>query len=369
MRKPTINQRIWQSILAQTEKALAQITKHTGEVFDESVFSMPRPKRITERAISRLQETELKFIQTHVQDIIKNAPAKQVEELKKSVSTHEEYIRHPRMSLGGEEYQPHPLTAEERSARARKAWQTRVSRMTEEQYAEYKKEFVRRTKEARQQREAQMSAEEREARKAKRSAASKKAWETRQSGMTEEEKAQYKKDFVERMRKAKEARELEQQGFVPPPEPEEPIPQQDYEEIFGVPLTPEEAEEYYKEQDNLVSKTDIIDATIDAQLEAMYDNPLCIESRIPPHKALREKAEALHGRQKYYEILDQNAEMVIGLSEEWLFYQFHHRGIEGYYDALKAFNALSNILLGNVMTMEEANDYATDYDTEMQMPD
>ena len=363
MRKPTINQRIWQSILAQTEKALAQITKHTGEVFDESVFSTPRPKRITERAISRLQETELKFIQSHVQDVIKNAPPKQVEELKKSVSTHEEYIRHPRMSLGGEEYQPHPLTAEERSARARKAWQTRVSRMTEEQYAEYKKEFVQRTKQARQEREAQMSAEEREARKVKRSAASKKAWETRQSGMTEEEKAQYKKDFVERMRKAKEAKDLERQGFTAPPEPEEPIPQQDYEEVFGVPLTPEEAEEYYREQEKLRDEASIIDYSVEEAIRAMYNDPQTFPERVPELERYMQTAKVELGERVYYTTLQANASELLSTAEFWLQYKYESTARnEGLHEFVYT-------LFSSPMTIDEASKYATDYDTEMQMPD
>lgn len=363
MKKPTLNQRIWQSILAQTEKALAQITKHTGEVFDESVFLMPRPKRITERAISRLQETELKFIQTHVQDVIKNAPAKQVEEFKKSVSTHEEYIRHPRMSLGGEEYQPHPLTAEERSARARKAWQTRVSRMTEEQYAEYKKEFVQRTKQARQEREAQMSAEEREARKVKRSAASKKAWETRQSGMTEEEKAQYKKDFVERMRKAKEAKELERQGFVAPPEPEEPIPQQDYEEIFGVPLTIEEAEEYYKEQEKLRSEAELIDYSVEEAIRAMYDNPQTFPERIPELEGFMQQAKLELGERTYYAVLQKNASKLLDAAEFWLQYKYEPKAKS------EGLNEFVYTIFDSPMSIEEAIKRASYYDTDMQMPD
>ena len=363
MKKPTLNQRIWQSILAQTEKALAQITKHTGEVFDESVFSMPKPKRITERAISRLQETELKFIKTHIEDVSKSAPQKQVEALKKSVQTHEEYIRHPRMSLSQQEYEPHPLSAEERSERARKAWQTRVSRMTEEQYAEYKKSFSERMREARAEREAQESAEDREARKVKRSEAAKKAWQTRQSAMTDEEKEQYKKDFAERMRKAREAKELDKQGYVAPPEPEEPIPEEDYEEVFGVPLTPEEAEEYYKEQHNLIAESEIIDYSVEEAVRAMYDNPQTFPERIPELEGYMRNAKLQYGERKYYAILQENASVLLDTAEFWLQYKYERRArAEGLHEFVYT-------LFSSPMSLEEATKYTTDYDTEMQMPD
>ena len=193
MKKPTLNQRIWQSLIKEAQKALTQITKHTGEIFDESVFTIQQPKRVTQKAISRLRETELKFIRTKTEEVIHNLQPKEAEELTRKIRTREQYIRHPRISTTTER-ERHPLTPEERSARAKKAWKTR--------------------------------------------------WER----MTPEEQTQYRETFKERMRKGKQAKELEQQGLVPPPEVQGEYGTDDeLTGIIGEPPTPEEQEEYYKE--------------------------------------------------------------------------------------------------------------------------
>lgn len=303
MKKPTINQQLWKSIIAQSQKALAQITKHTGEIFDESVFYIERPARVTKKSLERLKETELKFIRTKTEEVIHNLQPKEAEELTRKIRTREQYIRHPRISATAER-EHHPLTPEERSARAKKAWKTR--------------------------------------------------WER----MTLEEQIQYRETFKERMKKGKQAKELERQGFVPPPEIEEAVPEEDYAEVMGVPLTAEEAEKYYTEND--IYETDLIDYGVEQAIEALYSDPFTFEDRIPQLRNLLLVAKVELGEAKYYAILSANADDILGYSKHYLQYKDPTRAHRD------GFIPLEQMLLGRPLSIGEMTRRATMYDTEME---
>lgn len=301
MKKPTLNQQLWKTILAQTEKALAQITKHTGEVFDESVFYIERPARVTKKSLERLRETELKFIRTKTEEVIHNLQPKEAEELTRKIRTREQYIRHPRISTTAER-ERHPLTPEERSARAKKAWKTR--------------------------------------------------WER----MTPEEQTQYRETFKERMKKGKQAKELKQQGLVPPPEA-----QGEYETddeltgIIGETPTPEEQEEYYKET---VKETDIIDYSVQQRIKQEEDRAT-FPHRIPELEQVLNTALEKLGERNYYKLLSQNADTIIDNVHYWLNYKYEGAARNGLDD-------LRELLGAEPMTLAEAFGYSSEYDTEME---
>ena len=302
MKKPTINQQLWKSILTQSQKALAQITKHTGEIFDESVFYIEHPARVTKKSLERLKETQLKFIRTKTEEVIHNLQPKEAEELTRKIRTREQYIRHPRITTTAER-ERHPLTPEERSARAKKAWKTR--------------------------------------------------WER----MTPEEQTQYRETFKERMSKGKQAKELERQGFVPPPEiPEEPISEEDVTEVMGTPLTTEEAEEYYKNQEEFVKESDIIDFQVERKIEQEMAEATYKE-RVDTLRAALNNAKARDERQ-YYKTLNMYAEEILDDVHYFLNYSKYSK-------ALSALNELIGILNFEPLTLDEAINQADEYDTEM----
>lgn len=300
MKKPTLNQRIWQSLIKEAQKALTQITKHTGEIFDESVFTIQQPKRVTQKAISRLRETELKFIRTKTEEVIHNLQPKEAEELTRKIRTREQYIRHPRISTTTER-ERHPLTPEERSARAKKAWKTR--------------------------------------------------WER----MTPEEQTQYRETFKERMRKGKQAKELEQQGLVPPPEVQGEYGTDDeLTGIIGEPPTPEEQEEYYKET---VKEIDIIDYSVQQRIKQEEDRAV-FPHRIPELEQVLNTALEKLGERTYYKLLSKNADSVIDNVHYWLNYKYEGAARDG-------LNELRELLGAEPMTLAEAFGYSSEYDTEM----
>ena len=302
MKKPTINQQLWKSIIAQSQKALAQITRTTGEVFDESVFTIQQPKRITQKAISRLRETELKFIKSKTEETIKNLPTREAETLKRKIRTREQYIRHPRVSIT-QQTERHPLTPEQRSARAKKAWQTRWGRMTEE------------------------------------------------------EKIAYKQSFTQRMKKGRQAKELERQGFVPPPEtPEEHIGEEDVTEIMGTPLTAEETEQYYKGQEKFIKESDIIDYQIERKIEEEMREATYKERVDTLRTALNNAKE--RDEIQYYRILNSYAQEILDDVNYFLNYSKYSK-------ALSALNELIGILNFEPLTLDEAIKQADVYDSEM----
>lgn len=309
MRKLTVNQMKWQAILAQTQKALAEITKRTGLIFDEAELRPKRPKRITEKKLTQLKQTELDFIHKQVEDVVKNMRTHEVEELMHKVRTKEEYIRHPRISKGKQKREPYPLTYAERSERAKKAWATRWSRMTPE------------------------------------------------------EQVEYGKSFAARMRKAREAKELERKGFVPLSEKEEAPAEKDWVEVLGEPLTPEEVQEldYAKQtQENYMPKlTNIIDYSVENSLFAMLDDPDVIPERISELVNTLNEYKNKLGDVKYYQLLEQNASDILDYSLFWLTY--HH---EGRARAL-GLNPLMRILHEGALDLIEALKNSTQYDTEM----
>ena len=309
MRKPTINQMKWQAILNQTQKALAEITKRTGQIFDEEELRPERPQRITQKKLTQLKQTQLEFIHKQVEDVIKNMRTHEAEELVHKVRIKEEYIRHPRINKGAKKREAHPLTAAERSERARKAWKTRVERMTPE------------------------------------------------------EREQYGKNFAERMKKAKQAKELERKGFVAPPEAEEPVSEQDWNEVLGEPLTPEEVQEldYAKQtqEDYIPKQTDIIDYSVENALMAMLDDPDVIPERIPELVSTLNGFKSGLGNAKYYYLLNQNADDILGYSNFWLTYR--HEGKARSF----GLNMLIRILREGAWDLNEALKYSTQYDTEM----
>lgn len=273
MKKPTLNQRIWQSLIKEAQKALTQITKHTGEIFDESVFTIQQPKRVTQKAISRLRETELKFIHTKTEEVIHNLQPKEAEELTRKIRTREQYIRHPRISTTTER-ERHPLTPEERSARAKKAWKTR--------------------------------------------------WER----MTPEEQTEYRETFKERMKKGKQAKELERLGFEPPEIQGEYGTDEELTGIIGEPPTPEEQEEYYKET---VKETDIIDYSVQQRIKEEEESA-SFPRRIPQLEQVLNTALEKLGERNYYKLLSQNADIVIKNVHFWLNYKYEDIASGALYD-------------------------------------
>lgn len=310
MRKPTVNQMKWQAILSQAQKALAEITKVTGEIFDEAELRPERPQRITEKKLAQLKETQLDFIHKQVEDVIKNMRTPEVEELAHKVRTKEHYIRHPRISKGKKEYEHHPLTAEQRSERAKKAWQTRFARMTPE------------------------------------------------------EREQYGKDFAERMKKAREAKELERKGYEAPPEAEEPVPEKDWDEVLGEPLTPEEVQEldYARGQAGYIPElTGIIDYSVESALIAMLDDPNVIPERIPELVDTLNAYKNKLGDTKYYQILNENANDILDYSSFWLTYHHEPRA------RIFGLNKLMRIFAEGALALDltEVLKNSEQYDTEM----
>ena len=317
MKKPTLNQRIWQSLIKEAQKALTQITKHTGEIFDESVFTIQQPKRVTQKAISRLRETELKFIRTKTEEVIHNLQPKEAEELTRKIRTREQYIRHPRISTTTER-ERHPLTPEERSARAKKAWKTR--------------------------------------------------WER----MTPEEQTEYRETFKTRMQKGKQAKELERQGLVPPPE--------DISELEQ--LTPEEEDEKWRnfqpngEYQNIPAPDirDIIDDRIEEEIENMYNDPDVYKHRIPPHKALFDEAKERMGvitengvdYTPYYRFLLAWSNVILKLTENWLFasgddnVEDYNPSYSNRQSPAQAFIELASIMKGTSLSLEDVQGYYTE---------
>lgn len=319
MRKPTINQMKWQAILNQTQKALAEITKRTGQIFDEAALRPERPQRITQKKLTHLKQTQLDFIHKQVEDVIKNMRTHEAEELVHKVRTKEEYIRHPRISKGKKKYEAHPLTAAERSERARKAWKTRVERMTPE------------------------------------------------------EREQYGKDFAERMRKAKQAKtdpfdELLKNKKVKKVTPEEiekkleQVPKIDdpFVELLQdedtIILTPEEMEEELKKAPKL---TDIIDYSVENALMAMLDDPDVIPERIPELVNTLNGFKSELGYAKYYHILNQNANDILEYSNFWLTYRHEGRARS------IGLNKLIAILHEGALDLSEALKNSMQYDTEL----
>lgn len=303
MRKPTVNQMKWQAILSQTQKALSEITKRTGVIFNEAELRPERPQRITEKKLTQLKQTQLNFIHKQVEDVIKNMRTHEAEELMHKVRTKEEYIRHPRISKGKQKREPQPLTSAERSERAKKAWATRWSRMTPE------------------------------------------------------EQVEYGKSFATRMRKAREAKELERQGFVPPPEKEEAPTEKDWVEVLGEPLTPEEVQEldYAKQtqEEYFPNAAEIIESQILSLIETAE-----FPERTNIVLQLMNEAKARLGTVGFYNLLERNGEQILGETERWLNYRDIHR-------ARPSLDILEYIFSQNAMDLQTAIEKANDYDTEL----
>lgn len=303
MRKPTVNQMKWQAILNQTQKALAEITKVTGEIFDEAELRPERPQRITEKKLAQLKETQLDFIHKQVEDVIKNMRTPEAEELAHKVRTKEQYIRHPRISKGKKEYEQHPLTASQRSERAKKAWQTRLSRMTPE------------------------------------------------------EREQYGKDFAERMKKAREAKELERKGYEAPPEAEEPVTEKDWDEVLGEPLTPEEVQELDYAKQLQKQYIPDVSAIIDAQIAHLIETSDYPERTNIVLQLIKEAKERL-GVTGYYALLERYGEEILNETERWLNYRDMRR-------ARTSLDILEYIFAQNAMDLQTAIERANEYDTEL----
>lgn len=89
-----------------------------------------QPKHVTKQKIEQLRSIKPATIRAVLKEqALSSTPSTPVDILGRVRTKHEEeYIRHPRFSTAGEpEYVSHPLTPEERSAIAKKAWQTRYA--------------------------------------------------------------------------------------------------------------------------------------------------------------------------------------------------------------------------------------------------
>ncbi len=319
MRKPTINQMKWQAILNQTQKALAEITKRTGQIFDEAELRLERPQRITKKKLAQLKQTQLDFIHKQVEDVIKNMRTYEAQELVHKVRTKEEYIRHPRISKGKKKYEAHPLTAVERSERAKKAWKTRVERMTPEQREQYGKDFAERMKKAKQA----------------------------------------KIDPFDELLKSKKVKKVTpeeiEKKLEQVPKIDNPFVELMQDEDINI-LTPEEMEEELKKAPKL---TDIIDYSVENALIAMIDDPNVIPERIPELVSMLNEFKNKLGDAKYYYLLSQNSNDILDNSYFWLTYKNEDRA--------RSFglNQLIFILNEGVIDLGEALKNTEQYGTEM----
>jgi hypothetical protein len=219
--------KLWDKEIKRIERLAAKAVKQ-GVQFDFD--SVPKdPKKITKAAVERLQKIDLPFIKEHTkpqEDKVTTPKPKKVEtKPKKPRKTATEEVE-PRKARTAP-----VLTPEQRSARAKKAAQSRMKRMTDEQRAKMAENARKniqnltpeqrsaRAKKAAETRRANETPEQREQRIARasqnlknltpeqRSERAKKAAETRKKNETPEQRSERAKKAAETRTKNKELKE------------------------------------------------------------------------------------------------------------------------------------------------------------------